>query len=582
MGERPDTRLRGTDVGWTLLLTAVVLGPLLLGGGFWLFGDMVFVPRQPWKGAWLGLDGGLPRAVPMDAIVSVATHLVPGWVVQRVLLVGGFLAGGLGAARLVRLHSRPARLAGISIYLWNPWVLERLAMGQWAILLGYLLLPSVALAAARLREGRVRAVPALFLAMLAAAVCSPSSGLMAALTALVLGLGRPRLLARAATVVGIAVVVNLPWLVPTATASTTITVSGVFDEFAARGESALGLLASLVSLGGTWKTSIVPTERTEVVVVVLAGVLTAVALLGLRARRRHPSEPGTRPLLVLAAIALALAWVPSVRWGAAGLEELGSWVPGTAVLRDSHRFLAPAALVLVPGLAGAAEAVRARARPGAEASWSVVLLLVLAPLLLLPSLAWGLGGSAQRSSYPAEWNEVAEIVADGEGATVVLPWAGSYRRFSWNHERAVLDPAPRFFPGTVLVDDSTVLGPTTIPSEDPAVAAVTLALDAEDPAAALRDLGVQWVVVEQEVAGQVVPEGEVVHDGAGLVVIDLGVPENPAIGSGTTVRSTMIGITDVLVLVLMLVMVAGQVYVSMLDRRSDRFGEDADDEGGSS
>ena len=48
---------RWWDAAWTALLTAVILGPLLTGGGFWLFGDMVFVPEQPWKDAWLGLDG---------------------------------------------------------------------------------------------------------------------------------------------------------------------------------------------------------------------------------------------------------------------------------------------------------------------------------------------------------------------------------------------------------------------------------------------------------------------------------------------------------------------------------------------
>ena len=98
--------MRRIDAAWTALLTVVILGPLLTGWGFWLFGDMVFVPEQPWKDAWLGLDGTLPRAVPMDAIVSVLTQVLPG---------GGaapatgrrFLAGGIGAGLFVRGHGRP-------------------------------------------------------------------------------------------------------------------------------------------------------------------------------------------------------------------------------------------------------------------------------------------------------------------------------------------------------------------------------------------------------------------------------------------------------------------------------------------
>ena len=144
--------MRRIDAAWTALLTAVILGPLLTGWGFWLFGDMVFVPEQPWKDAWLGLDGTLPRAVPMDAIVSVLTQVLPGELVQRLLLVGAFLAGGIGAGLFVRGHGTAARLAAITLMLWNPWVYERLLMGQWAILAGYFLLPWVALASLRMRR----------------------------------------------------------------------------------------------------------------------------------------------------------------------------------------------------------------------------------------------------------------------------------------------------------------------------------------------------------------------------------------------------------------------------------------------
>ncbi len=67
---------------------------------------------------------------------------------QRLFLVGAFLAGGIGAGFFVGRHGTPARLAAITLMLWNPWVYERLLMGQWAILSGYLLLPWVALAVA--------------------------------------------------------------------------------------------------------------------------------------------------------------------------------------------------------------------------------------------------------------------------------------------------------------------------------------------------------------------------------------------------------------------------------------------------
>ena len=155
--------------------------------------------------------------------------------------------------------------------------------------------------------------------------------------------------------------------------------------------------------------------------------------------------------------------------------------------------------------------------------WSVVGLLVVAPILLLPSLAWGSLGVLDNSTYPQEWDAVADHLEEhGPGRSVVLPWAGSYRGYDWNDRRAVLDPAPRYLPGDVLIDDRLFVDGTTIPSEDPLVDDVAEALEADDPAAALRDLGVRWVVVEKGMQSGPVPAGTTVYDGEHLTLVDLG------------------------------------------------------------
>lgn len=509
------------DLLWTGALTLAITLPLLVGPGFWLVGDMVFVPHQPPKAAWLGLDGALPRAVPMDAIVSALTQVLPGTWVQRLLLVGGLLAGGLGVGRLLCTFPVAARMAAIALFTWNPWVLERLLIGQWAILLGYLLLPWVAIGARQLRDDPHRAWGTPALALAGAAICSPSSGVTAVAVMGVLGLtGDRRGWWRLAVV---AVVANLPWLVPSLTArTTTITADGVFEGFAARAESGLGLLPSLLSLGGIWKTSIVPNGRESEAVVVLAGALSIVGLWGLARAGRDLGE--TRRWLVLGGGALAVAALPSHPGGASLLETLADPVPGLAMLRDSHRYLAPLGLVLAVGVAGAVTVVAERVRPGREALRSVVALLVVAPLLLLPGLAWGASGEVPRSSYPDAWDDVADAIAAAPGRTVVLPWQGSYRGFAWNDHRALLDPAPRYLPGEVLVDDRVLLDDRVVPGEDPRTAAVAEALDVADPgdrAQALRDLGVRWVLVEGDVPADAVPEADEVYDASDLRLLDL-------------------------------------------------------------
>ncbi len=536
---RPS-RATVVDLAWSAGLALVVFGPLLIGPGYWLFGDMVFVPDQPWKAAWLGLDGALPRAVPMDALVSVVTQVVPGSWVQRALLVGGFVLGGIGVGRVVRDHAWYARGAAITLLLWNPWVYERLLIGQWAILLGYLALPWVVLAARRLRADPRGGWPEAAIAVAIAAVCSPSSGVMAAAVLAVLAITRDRRTWLATAIVGVAA--NLTWLVPALAAETAdVSADGVFAGFAASAESGAGLLPSLLSLGGIWKSSILPDARTSAILVLLSCLLTVVAAAGLR--RAVRDQPGEwRRLAALGLGALVIAAAPAVPGGAEAIEDLAARLPGLALLRDSHRFLAPLGVALAVGASGAATAVRERVRQGREALWSVVGLIVIAPVLLLPVLAWGGGGELDRSSYPAEWDDVADLLADDPGPVVVLPWTGSYRGYDWNDRRAVLDPAPRYFPGEVLIDDRVILDDEVVPAEDPRVEVVRRALAAADPGAALRAAGVQWVLVENGLPDVAAIDGRVAHGGEELTLIELAGDDPPAatsvgrdIGSGTIV-----------------------------------------------
>jgi hypothetical protein len=95
----------------------------------------------------------------------------------------------------------------------------------------------------------------------------------------------------------------------------------------------------------------------------------------------------------------------------------------------------------------------------------------------------------------------------------------------------MLDPAPRFFEGDVLIDDRLYVGSTVLSNEDPRLADVTAALAEDDPGVALRRLGVTRVLVETNnlVAADEVPDGTVLHDGRHFELVGLG----PATGSAT-------------------------------------------------
>lgn len=509
------------DAAWSAVLTFLVLGPVLIRRGYALVGDMVFVPDQPWKDAWLGLDGATPRFVPGEAVVWLLTLPIPGDLVQKGLLAAALLLTALGGARLVAELGLAARWTAATVLLWNPWVLGRLEIGQWPLLVGYATLPWLVLAVRRVRRGGGGALVVLLLAVSAAA--SPPSGLLALGLVVLLCAGTVPL-RRTALLAGSGVLLNLPWIAPAVLLPHQLVASPEqFTAFALRGESGLGALASALSLGGIWKTSIVAPERGSELVIALGVVLAGAALLGLRVvAATHRTD--VRRLLGAGAVLLVLAVATSLDPVGEALGGAAGEVPALGLLRDSHRLVAPWALVLALGLAGLVASVERRAVPGREAWRLVAATGVVLPALLLPSLAWGADGSLDPVDYPAEWYEVQDLPA---ATTVVLPWHGTYRGFGWNERRAMLDPAPRMFPGTVLIDDRHFLDDgVVLESEEPLLARVAIALErpgAEERADALRGLGIERVVLERGngVDDAAMPAGEVVHDGPDLLVVDL-------------------------------------------------------------
>ena len=547
------------------MIAFLVLGPMLLSRGYVLRGDMVFVPDQPWKEAWLGLDGRVPRFVPGDAFLSAMGFVLPGDLVQKGVLLGAFMLGGLGAGRLVDRWSGVARAAAITLFLWNPWLLERLAIGQWGVVVGYLLMPWVALAAERVRDAQRRdwlewCPLVMWLGL--SAVFSPASGLVALAIALAIVTfgGGPR---RVVGVAALGLFMNLPWILPAALhGGSLVAADGQFAGFAPRAESGLGIVASLVSFGGIWKSSVVPGERGSAVIVALSCALTIVALLGLPlAMRMERQRVLGLGLVGLAALVMALATsAPAVD---SMLDATASHIPALGLIRDSHRYLGPAVLALLPGMAAAVGWAQGRALNRHGAMHVVALLLVVAPVLCLPSLAWGMNGDLRPVAYPREWSQVRDELPSGR--TVVLPWRGGYRGFVWNDRRAALDPAPRFFPGDVLIDDRSYLVEATIESEDPQLRGIGRALDSSDPAAALRRLGVRSVLREKGNGDHppALAGGRVLHDGAGLTLTDLGTAGSPPPQAGSRAATAIVTL-DVLVL---FVWVAAGAAVGLTARR---------------
>jgi hypothetical protein len=466
-----------------LALGCLALGPAL-GWGFVLVQDMVFVPDPAFSRFTFGLAGGAPRVVPSDAVVTALASVLPAELVQKAILLGIFVLGCSGAALLVPAGFLGARLVAGAYYVWNPYVAERLLMGQWALLLGYAGLPWVVRA--------VRAGRGLLPAVLPAAVGGFAAMTVTALTALPVAGRRVR--------VGAALLaVSLPWLLLALLRPGGLSGDPVgVDAFAARADGPFGAVGSLLSLGGIWNAGAVPAGYETAVGSVARLALAVAGIVGFVLMKDR-----LRGLGVAAAIGFGIACLGVTEPGRAAFRWLvGVW-GGFAVFRDAQQFVAPLALLAALGLGALTEkalaekALTEKAGPQAGLGrWAGVMVLV--PVAVLPTMAWGGAGALRAVSYPESWSQAREVIRRDPrpGDVLVLPFE-SYRRFPWNGDRAVLDPAQRYFavPGrNVVANDSVRVGNMVVGAEDTRSREVERVLEAPSPD--LAAAGFRYVVVD--------------------------------------------------------------------------------------
>jgi hypothetical protein len=542
---RPATGMAGAALGLGLGLLA--LGPGL-GRGFLLSYDMLFVPREPFSAALPG--SAPPRAVPSDLVIAAASRVLPADVVQKAVLLSIFVLACAGVVALLAREPLLARLAGGVYYAWNPYVAERLIIGQWALLLGYAGLPWVLRAvlasdlpsrrgAARLALAMVPAVIGGFAAMtVTALVVLPGVLLAASLRRIVTGV--------TALALG-----SLPWFIPSLLHPVYVDPASV-AAFAARADTPFGSIGSLLMLGGIWNAQTVPKSYGGAWSFLWLAVVI-IALAGYAAIARRPARAGESggvvasgqhrwPGLGVAAVAgLVLASIGATAVGRDLLRSLiGAW-PGFAVLRDGQQFVAPLALAEAAGLGvavgwvmapraslGAADAARGQSRGRVDAAGAMLgVFALLAPVLLLPGLAWGAAGRLRPAEYPAGWLAAARLIdaSPAGGAVLVLPWQ-TYRTPPWNHGEVVLDPWSRLLSRPVIWNDGTRVGDVGLAPDDPRARRLDGVIRGAGPlTASLAAAGVRFVVDDPDGPGQQVgarlPGAVVLVDQSGLTVYEL-------------------------------------------------------------
>jgi hypothetical protein len=526
----------------TIALTALVTWGAL-APGYLLYRDFVAAPNPVLNAAAFGA-GGAPRAVPLDVVTAMTAWLIPSWLVQKALLVAPLLLAGSGVSFLLRHRGIAATIVGSALAVWNPYVAERLLLGQSPTLLGYAMIPWL-IAAVRSQRSVGSRVALVTLAALPAAL-TPVGGVMALATVIIAAasLMRPapeldgdlrppgdpvvhnaaspsrrltgwrlagggitgRRLAEAGLLCLPVLVLWMPWVIAgLRVPSLGATQSGA-TAFAVAADSPAGVIGSVLTLGGVWAPGAWLASRATPAALLAELVLVLVAICSWWGLRRDPRLRRTADLAlaayVLTVLAVLLAAGPASSWWRS-LQV----VPGVAMLRDTHRLLGFAAMSvsLLCGLA-TAQAVARLARWDRSSSWlpsiAGVVALVSVGLLSAPDLAARLNAELRPVAFPGEWAQVVAVVdvpqpggSPAQGSVLILPWQ-PFRQTPWVGPRPFQDPLPLALGADVVSARDLLVSPgggnLWVGDEDPPQAGQWRRGQVDN--AGLRRLGISWLV----------------------------------------------------------------------------------------
>jgi len=466
----------------------VVVGPGLRAGAL-LNLDLVLVPDQPVPSGIWGLGPDFPRRVPLFLPISWLSSFV-GSAAGKAVIVAAIAAALVGASRLVGAAPLATRLGAGLVYALSPFTLTRLAAGQVAFLVALAVLPW---ALPRLLRPGEHVSATLFWAT-ALGCCGITGGLLAipvVIAGLIATHGR-----RAARVIGVLLIGQLPWLVPAivvamAGETARLAPSGAFATDASGVDGFLRVLAG----HGFWQLGNQVGSPGGNGVAIIGVVLASLALAG--ASRLDPGW--RRPAACLAAFGLAItiaSALPGIRDLYADLADTTLGAP----LRESQRFFVLVLVWLAPAAALGARRL-AGVRPGALQGAVTAGPAALALLLAAPGF-WGIGGRLDPVRFPPTWDAARSAVTASPGTVLALPW-NEYLDLGFADGRRCLNPAPDFFGGDVLVSRDPEIGAPVQEGSDPRTPAAGRAVKrivAARPASRdLAHLGVRWVFLMHEI-----------------------------------------------------------------------------------
>lgn len=443
-------------------LPALVYGALALGvmlpmlwPGFILTLDMAFTPT-------LRMPEDISSSYLFHAALHYLNFILPADVIQKSVLLAILLLSGLGAHTLVRHVQNSKNRAGEfalwgayiagAMYMINPYTYSRFMAGQYAVLLGYALLPFFVravlkfLAVPTLRRALGTAAWAIGISIVSIHTLGLAAILALAATLVHAWRWNKKVAAAAAIygLIGAAVflIASGYWLVPllegTSVQGQAISQFGADDRqaFATVGGDAIGRLGNVLQLQGFWAEAeglyLLPQEHLPGWAVIVLAVWVVIGIGARRMWRDHRAAAVLFAAAGITAIVLAIA--------GAGDSRL------LAGFREPHKYIGILALAYAIFAGFGAAAALSWAKKRSETLFAVAAFAVLLlPVLFTPTMFWGFAGQLSPRHYPGDWQQLnAHLNQDpGDFRVLSLPWH-LYMHYPFAG-RVIVNPSDKFF-----------------------------------------------------------------------------------------------------------------------------------------
>jgi hypothetical protein len=501
-----------------------VMLPLLIPG-FILTLDMVFTPTMP-----------MPQEVTSSYLFRAGLHylnlFIPSDVLQKLMLLSILVLSGIGMHRLIRFL-RPAikgqewgtYAAGI-FFMINPFTYSRFMAGQYAVLLGYALLPwFVRLLMDFGRAPRLKTALKLGgLASLVGIVSIHTVGELALLAAVaaVVALWRYRqhlkvYLRYGLIAAAVFLVTSSYWLIPLALGkgSTAQTIgqftSADTDAFDTVGSNPLVKMGNIARLQGFWAEErglyLLPQDR------VAPWGLMALVIIGLVIWGGFMLWRRRRALFAL----FAASGLVAMLLAAGAMEPLAQNIPLLAGYREPHKLVGLFVLAYSVLLAFGVKAALASAQRRSEMIYGITAgVLLILPFLFTRTMLWGFDGQLTPRQYPGDWFSINQQLKqdDDDFAVLFLPWH-QYMSFQFAG-RIIANPAPAFFSKPTFVSADPELDGATggrITDRQKALHSIVTSSDKQHLAERLAGQNIKYIILAKELDYE---QYDYLNDQAGL------------------------------------------------------------------